>query len=408
MQRTAPLLSCLLLAVLAAPAAQAQPAQPLTLDRIMADPDWIGPAVEQAWWSWDGRQAYYPLKRTGSPIRDIHAMDIAAGQAQVVDGAALAGIDAARPVLDPQRARMAFVRNGDVFVRDLRNGALTQLTRTEATEATPRWSSDGALVWRSGMDWFRWSAQDAAVVHAASPKAADDPAAAPRPDLLREDQLRLVQTLRTERERREAQRAREAELRRADPSRAPAPVYLGKDVEIVATSLSPDGRWLAVATERKADERGQGGKMPKYVTESGYEEFEDVRTRVGRNQPRAQTLWLVDMRDGSRRELAATDLPGIGEDPLAALRKAAGKEPLKTPRALRLEDAQDGMLWSEDSRTLALMLHSVDNKDRWLATVTPQDARLQARHRLTDPAWINWSFNEFGWMPDQRTLWFVS
>ena len=135
MHRTAPLLSCLLLSLLAAPAAQAQPAQPLTLDRIMADPDWIGPAVEQAWWSWDGRQAYYPLKRTGSPIRDIHAMDIAGGQAQVVDGAALAGIDAARPVLDPQRARMAFVRNGDVFVRDLRNG--------DVTTAVP---GDGVLV----------------------------------------------------------------------------------------------------------------------------------------------------------------------------------------------------------------------------------------------------------------------
>ena len=33
--------------------------------------------------------------------------------------------------------------------------------------------------------------------------------------------------------------------------------------------------------------------MPKYVTESGYEEFEEVRTRVGRNAPVPQRLWLV-------------------------------------------------------------------------------------------------------------------
>ena len=407
MPRSAPLLSCLFLSAFAT-LAQAQPAQPLTLDRIMADPDWIGPPVEQAWWSWDGRQAYYLLKREGSGIRDIHVQAIDGGQSHLVDGASRAGIDAAQPVIDPQRTRMAFVRNGDVFVRDLRNGALTQLTRTEAAEATPRWSSDGALVWRSGHDWFRWSAQDGAFTHAASPKAQDDPAAPPKPDLLREDQLRLVETLRVERERREAQRQRDTELRRADPTRAPAPVYLGKDVEIVATALSPDGGWLAVATERKSDERGQGGKMPKYVTESGYEEFEDVRTRVGRNLPRAQTFWLVDMRDGSRRELSTAGLPGIDRDPLAALRKAADKEPLKGARALRLEDPSGGMLWSADSRQLALMLHSVDNKDRWLATTQPGEARLQSRHRLTDPAWVNWSFNEFGWMPDQRTLWFLS
>ena len=42
----------------------------LDLHTIMADPDWIGPAVEQAWWSWDGTTAYYELKRAGSNIRD--------------------------------------------------------------------------------------------------------------------------------------------------------------------------------------------------------------------------------------------------------------------------------------------------------------------------------------------------
>ncbi|WP_425491761.1 S9 family peptidase [Luteimonas saliphila] len=400
-------LSVLLL--LAAPGLlQAQPAQPLTLERVMADPDWIGPPVEQAWWSWDGKRVYYPLKRDGNRIRDLYAQDIAGGAAQGVDGAARAGIDARDPVLDPQRTRMAFVRNGDVFVRDLRNGALTQLTRSEATEAAPRWSSDGALVWRSGHDWYRWNAADGAVAHAAAPKAEDDPAKPPKPDLLREDQLRLVETLRRERARREAAREQETDWRRADPTRAPAPVYLGKDVEIAATALSPDGRWLLVATERKQDERGQGGRMPMYVTESGYEEFEDVRTRVGRNPPRAQSFWLVDMRDGARRELKTDGLPGIGDDPLARLRKAAGKEPLKGPRPVRIEDDGDGIAWSADSRFVALMLHSVDNKDRWLATAEPAVATLQSRHRLSDEAWINWEYNQFGWLHDQRTLWLLS
>ncbi len=32
---------------------------PITLDQAMAHPDWIGPPVESAWWSWDGRQALY-------------------------------------------------------------------------------------------------------------------------------------------------------------------------------------------------------------------------------------------------------------------------------------------------------------------------------------------------------------
>src|SRR5690606_2623399 len=101
-------------------------------------------------------------------------------------------------------------------------------------------------------------------------------------------------------------------------------------------------------------------------------------------------------------------LPGIGEDPLAALRRDAGADPLKGSRAVRIETGAEGLQWSPDSQRLALMLHSVDNKDRWLAVLDPASTALQSRHRLRDEAWINWAFNEFGWMPDQRTLWFVS
>ena len=101
----------------------------------MADPDWIGPPVEQAWWAWDGQRVQYQLKREGATIRDTWQQGIDGGSAARLDGAARADLDAAQPVLDAQRTRMAFVRNGDVFVRDLRNGALTQVTRSNDDEA---------------------------------------------------------------------------------------------------------------------------------------------------------------------------------------------------------------------------------------------------------------------------------
>jgi len=49
MSRVLPL-SLLLSAVLAAPAAHAAPT-PITIEQAMADPDWIGPPGEKAWWS---------------------------------------------------------------------------------------------------------------------------------------------------------------------------------------------------------------------------------------------------------------------------------------------------------------------------------------------------------------------
>src|SRR5450432_3978173 len=50
--------------------ATAQPG--IALEKIMADPDWIGPAVRDEYWSVDGHSVYYSAKRRGSPIVDLH------------------------------------------------------------------------------------------------------------------------------------------------------------------------------------------------------------------------------------------------------------------------------------------------------------------------------------------------
>ncbi|MDQ2702115.1 MAG: prolyl oligopeptidase family serine peptidase [Pseudomonadota bacterium] len=399
-----------------APVAAQQP--PLTLAQVMADPDWIGPPVEDFWWRWDGRLAQYELKREGASIRDAWqvAVDGSAPPAQVED-VERAGLDASSPVYDPQRTRMAYIRNGDVFVRDLRSGALDQLTRSNADEALPQWGSDGALSWRVGNDWFRWTARGG-MVQAASAVAEDAPGTPPEADELRERQLRLIDTLRDDRARREAAREQREAWQAADPTRAPAPAYLGKDVAIEETVMSPDGRWLLVVTKAKDADPGKGTRMPRYVTESGYQEAEDTRTLVGRDAPVPHKLWLVGVGTGDVRELSFDALPGIAIDPLADLRKAAGKDPLEGNRALRVETDADGdgpaIHWTADSRDVAVLLRAIDNKDRWIATVDTASGTLASRHRLHDPAWINWGFNDFGWLvgaaeaATRNALWYLS
>ncbi|WP_363799949.1 S9 family peptidase [Lysobacter firmicutimachus] len=398
-------LPCALLAT----AAFAQSA-PLTLADTMANPDWIGAPVEAAWWAWDGQRVQYQLKRDDSIIRDTWQAGVAGGAPQRVDGAARAELDAAAPVYDAQRTRMAFVRNGDVFVRDLRSGALTQVTRSNDTEARPQFGRDGNLVFRVDNQWYQWRAGQG-VSQAAQVRAENDPAKAPKADALRDFQLATIDTLRNDRAQREAAREQDEAWRRADPSRAPRPVYLGDEVEIADSALSPDARYLLVVTQAKKGDAGQGGKMPKYVTESGYEEFEEVRTRVGRNEPLAQKLWLIDVANAKASELKFDALPGIAVDPLAALRKAAKQEPLKGDRPVRVETDGDGsgvsIRWSDDGRQAAVLIRAIDNKDRWLASVDLAQAKLQTRHRLTDPAWIGWNFNDFGWTPD-GALWLLS
>ena len=122
--RLAPLAFALLLTTTAARAGE-----PITLAQAMADPDWIGPPVEAMWWRWDGKAAQYTLKRAGGSIRDTWQVDVGGGTPVMLDGSARADLDEAGAVIDGGGTRSAFVRNGDVFVRDLRTGALLPLTR---------------------------------------------------------------------------------------------------------------------------------------------------------------------------------------------------------------------------------------------------------------------------------------
>lgn len=406
-----PKLLPLSLLLLAASANAQTPPAPLTIEQVMADPDWIGPGVDNAWWQWDGQQVQYQLKRNGSPVRDTFRQPVDGAAAQRVADTERAGLDAANPAYDTQHQRMVFARNGDIFLRDLRSGALTQLTRSNETESRPQFASDGGVIWRAGNDWYHW-APGGGTSQVAVVKAARDPNATPKADVLREQQLATLATLRKDKEQRDALRTQEDAWRKADPTRAAGPVYLGDDVEIVDSALSPDGRHLLVVTQAKGADEGQAGKMPKYVTESGYEEFQEVRTRVGRNNPVPHALWLVDTAAGTATALKFDDLPGIATDPLAAMRKAAKRDPLKGNRAVRIESDGDGsgpaIHWSDDGRNAAVEIRAVDNKDRWIASVDLDKAKLVTRHRLTDNAWINWGFNDFGWLPDNRTLWLLS
>jgi len=399
-------------ALAASPPTAATATTPLTLEQVMADPDWIGAPVEDAWWAWDGQRVQYRLKRDGATIRDTWQQSVDGSAAAVrIDGAGRAELDAANPVYDSAHARMAFVRNGDVFVRDLRNGALSQLTRSNEEESLPQWSTDGGLAWRVENTWYRWDARDG-VRQAAVVRAEKDPDTKPEPDELRERQLRMLDTLRNDKARREAEHAQDQAWRTADPTRAPAPVYLGDDVAIADSALSPDGRWLLVVTTAKAAAAGDTSKLPRYVTESGYVEIDEVRTLVGRNPPLPHTLWLIDVAAAKATKLSFDALPDIGADPLAAMRKAAGKDALKGNRDVRIETDGDGsgpaIHWSGDSRNVAVLVRAVDNKDRWIATVDTSKATLRSRHHLHDDAWINWNFNDFGWLADEHTLWYLS
>jgi dipeptidyl aminopeptidase/acylaminoacyl peptidase len=420
-----------------AAAAQTAPSalEQIRLEQIMADPDWISTQIElpepfegtavPPHFSVDGHSVYYRMKRAGSPLRDLHRIDLDGGNDSVVDVAAMANADGAQIVYDAQNTRAAFVRNGDIFVRDLKTGALQQITRTAQEETAPQFSGDGRLLsFRAQNAWYVHDLSSGVTGDIPEIKTEKDPNATPKADDLRDTQLRIFSTLRKSRDDKKATREQNEAMQRDDATRAKQPFWIGDDVRLVDTALSPDAHWLLVVTAPKNHEEGKKGKLTRYVTESGYEEFEDERTRAGRNDPAPQELWLFDLAAHTQTKLDVDALPGLHDDPLKSVRdenaksaekhetdkndsdKSSSKKSDDKPKARGIQIA--GIDFARSGSNVAVQLHANDNKDRWIATIDLVNKKIVPLHRLHDTAWINWNFNEFGWERDDKTLWYVS
>ncbi|MEO1595908.1 MAG: prolyl oligopeptidase family serine peptidase [Pseudomonadota bacterium] len=409
-----------ILAVLAAFAVTSAFAQePVTLERIMADPDWIGNKPENPWWDDSSQAVYYLQKRAGERIRDPFRLTLIDARAELVAPGLPASSNASR-VYNADRSAVVWSENGDVFWRALPDGDVQQLTRTTARERDAQFVlGRSAVSYRNGAGFVVHDLESGAVAQLADLRFSDDPDADEGFDTLRESQRRIYETV-VEVERQKDALADHEEARQAESAAAaPLPIYLGKKIEEAGMALSPDARHLLIVTQPKDFKRGKRGVMPNYVTESGYTETRQLRPRVGRNVPPPHTAWLVDLVEREVTKLDFAELDGADEDPLEELREQAlawhvergadsakVEKQLEAPevRAIAVEEAQ----WSPDGSQVALQLHSRDNKDRWIVTIGTDAPELEVLDRLSDSAWINYTHNNFGWLGDSKTIWFQS
>ena len=103
--------------------------------------------------------------------------------------------------LNLQRTRKVYLIDGDVFVKDLKTGAVRQITRTEEAESDPHFLADGRRIWfHRGKDVFLHDLDAGVTWLAADLRLAKDPAEK-EPKYLSEQQTRLFDVIRQKQER---------------------------------------------------------------------------------------------------------------------------------------------------------------------------------------------------------------
>jgi dipeptidyl aminopeptidase/acylaminoacyl peptidase len=374
----------------------------LTVDTIMRDPAWMGTPPKQVFWSDDSRWVYFSWRHGEDKGDSLYKVPAAGGAPVRVSLEERRTMPSADGVWTSDRRRKVYQKQGDIFLLDLRRNVAQPLTRTVETESDPRFTPEGDAVSfvRSG-NLFRRDLStglETQVTDLRSGAAPKETAKNAQQSMLERESMRLSEVLQKRRKDRDAAKA----LREALAAKGPRTQYLGQRTAGQLTP-SPDGRFVTLVTT----ERPAGAKtaiVPNYVTESGYTEEINARTKVGDAQSTYE-FFVLDLVRDTLVSVRPDSLPGIlAADPDTS----KGKKPRARPVFYA------GPVWSDDGRHALMQVYSQDNKDRWIVLLDVERARFSTViDHQRDTAWISgpgiWAFGEsIGFLPGGKSVWFQS
>jgi len=388
----------------------------LTVDTIMRGQGLAGWSPRAVRWSPDGKAVYFEWKQYGDPVEEDYDTYVVGrdgkGLRKLSDDEAKDAPPARGASWTRDRKRAVFIDGGDVFLWD---GKRRALTKTNDGESDARFTRDEKRVaFVRGNNLFVLSLADGALVQLTNVVSADDKGqnvtlfedemkdATASQKWVAEEAKKLSDVV----ARRAAERKEDEAKRKKEIAIAPLKLKKGESVDDI--QLTPDEKY-AIAFVNTNGDAGKRPVVPSYVTESGYTVDLPARRKVGDAGPvtRAVSLsttdgkaiWLKHGLTKPKTETTTTETEA----------KSAEKTEKSETEQQEREVELDPLFWSDDGTAALLPVRAADNKDRWLMAFDPATATTRVLHHEHDDAWVHWfADNSVGFVPDARTVWFLS
>jgi dipeptidyl aminopeptidase/acylaminoacyl peptidase len=387
----------------------------ITLEKIMSDPDWMGRSPQSWYWGDDNQTIFYKQKRADSVLNDLFRQSTTGDQAEKVKLAQMHIVSDIYAQRNQANTHEVYTFEGNVFVKELANLSVQQLTYTSAYEYSAMFLNNGNVAYRVGNKFFEHDLSRNKVIELAHLQLKKDPEEIKNEQsYIASEQHELIAYVALQKRNNELRKNQQEKLKSQNSTLTKSDFYLGEDKRINHASLSPNGDKLIVSISSSKSSQADSDIMPNYIADDGHIKAKKVRQRVADNRQYNDELFLLDLKSGQIFPLAYDVLPGADEDVLASVKaenyKREGKvyESEKSKRKIHVMQANSPIKWHENGKQVAVLLEAWDNKDRWLTTVNLMENKLESQHRLHDDAWINWSFNEFGWLKGDNTLYYLS
>lgn len=408
---------------------------PLTVEKIMRDPKWMGSSPSNPQWTADGSTLYFnwnPDKAPSDSFYYITREDHKPVKATVQQKQNL--LWESDMIYNDSRSAVVYSRNGDLFYKELRSGKIKRITQTTDNEFSPKFSfSDTRIVYGRGQNLYAWDLASGETIQLTNIKNEGAPVTAggggfggggfggrggggtggagggasggsQQENWLKNDQLQYFQVLKERKQKREATDAYNKNLPKEKELRS---IPIG-DLNLNGISISPDGRFVNYRLFKSAT----GGKstiVPSYVTESGFTTDINGRTKVGAPQSSSE-IFVYDRIKDTIYTFPADSLPGI-QDPPDYL--ADYPKPTEKRRPAKRAVSFINLTWSPKGSNAVVDIRSQDNKDRWLMLLDTATGKLSLLDRQRDEAWVGgpgttgFGSGNTGWIND-NIFWYRS
>lgn len=389
----------------------AQQLAPLTIEKIMRNPKWMGVAPSNVFWAENSKQVYFnwnPENNSGDSLYTVVLPNLKPVKISPLNRRQLPAQFGNYNKMNTQKV---YEKNGDIFLVDLDNLRPTQITNTLDRESNPVLSFDEKKVlFNANGNLFSWEADTGKLEQLTDFKKGakkSDTKISEQEKWLKADQLAYFQILK---QRNEDKKASE-KSRKADQPKHPKEIYLDeKTADNI--QLSPDSKFITYRVTKSATTKST--IVPNYVTESGFTEDISSRAKVGALQNISE-LFIYDLKGDTILAVKTDDIPGIFDVP--EFKKEYPVKPTKDAKEKKLEARPvsfSNLIWSPDGKNNILVLRSQDNKDRWIVTLDVTTRKVKIIDRQHDDAWIGgpgiggFGGANIGWLADSKTIWFQS
>jgi Tol biopolymer transport system component/dienelactone hydrolase len=385
----------------------------LTIEEIMQDPDkWIGTLPEQISWGTDSKNIYFTWNPEHDTLSSLYSYSLKTKKIDKVPMEVKRKLPGRSSSYNSDRTKEVFVRDGNLFLLDIKKGTEKQLTDWLQRAQSPEFAlNDTHIAFRFNQNLFLLNLETGLikqVTNFTSGQEKPEKQSQGQAKWLEDQQMELFDVLK---EKEAMSKARENQ-RKAEELPEPEKIYLGKS-RLGDALLSPSGKYVVYTTY----ESPQGNKptsVTHFVTESGYTEGKEGRSKVGSDQM-SVSMGIFDVDNDTTISIQTEDIPGLKDLP-----EYLNDYPDRVPEdESKIEDREFNLLgpvWNKEKDKAVVVALSKDNKDRWILLLDPATGELDLLDRQHDEAWIGgpgiggWGFStgNMGWMPDGKTVWFQS